>query len=104
MPALQNAVVIVRYLYALGTSVVPHKAYSPLVVDAYRVLPRPITFESLETVAWRYPQVIQIRRVVQHHQLQLRLSLDSMGPPGNPLPFEYCLSVSISKTPNQRPR
>ena len=92
---------VVRYLYPLGTSVAPHKAYSPLVVDANRVLPRPITFESLETVAWRYPKVIQIRRVVQHHQLQLRLSLDSMRPPGDVLTFENRLRVSISETPNQ---
>src|SRR5882757_2366359 len=47
----------------------PAKADSPLVVDADRMLSRPVVFQSLKTVGRWDPQCAKRRRGMQHPEL-----------------------------------
>jgi hypothetical protein len=53
----------------VGVSVPPHKTNTPLVVDADTVLPRSVTFKSMESVTRRYFQIHQTFGRVQHQEL-----------------------------------
>jgi len=54
-----------------GIAASPYKAHTPLVIDANTVLAYAVTLQSLKSVVWRYAQVIQSGRPVQHLQLAL---------------------------------
>lgn len=67
---------VVNYLHILGALRSPHKANSPLIVNANAVLTLPISFQSLELVARRRAQVIKNRRPIKLLQLSKRRTLD----------------------------
>ena len=50
-------------------AVFPAKAYSPLIVDPYTVLPLAIAFQGFKTVPGRNPKILQLYRAVQIKQL-----------------------------------
>jgi hypothetical protein len=54
--------VVIHYLYVFSAGDCPSKTEPPLIVDADAVLTGPITFQCLEPVAWRHPQIIQPSR------------------------------------------
>jgi len=56
----------------VGVSVAPHKTDTPLVVDAYTVLPRSVTFQLMKSVARRHFQIHQTFGRVQHQKLSSR--------------------------------
>ena len=61
--------VVVDDFHVIRAPIRPNEADAPLVVDADRVLSRPITAERLKAIArWR-PQIVQHTRRV--HRLQL---------------------------------
>src|SRR5271167_3330501 len=64
--------VIIRNLHVVGVSVAPHKTDTPLVVDAYAVLSRTVTFQLMKSVARRHFQIHQTFGRVQHQQLSSR--------------------------------
>src|SRR6185312_5193630 len=47
----------------------PHKADAPLVVDPDRMLSATISAQSFQPVRWRYPQVVEIERLMEHVEL-----------------------------------
>lgn len=59
---------VVNDLDRIGSVLCPHETDSPLVVDAYAVLPFAIIFQRFEPVGWRYLQVSQRLRLVQHEE------------------------------------
>jgi len=61
--------VVVHDLYIPGASFGPDEADPELVVDPNAMLAFPISPESLETVAWRNPEVFQGVSLVQLVQL-----------------------------------
>ena len=44
---------------------------TPLIVDADTVSTRPVAFERCKAVIGRNPQIVQLRRAVQHLQFAL---------------------------------
>ncbi len=71
---------VVNYLHILGTLRSPHKANSPLIVDANAVLPLSISLQSFKMIAWRYTQIIKDCGPVELLQLSKRGTLD-INPP-----------------------
>src|ERR1700722_19829191 len=61
--------VIICNLHVVSVSVTPHKTNTPLVVDAYAVLPRTVTFQLMKSVARRHSQIRQTFGRVQHQEL-----------------------------------
>jgi hypothetical protein len=61
--------VIVCNLHVVGVPVSPHKTDTPLVVDAYTVLPRTVTFQLMKSVTRRHFQIPQTFGRVQHQKL-----------------------------------
>jgi hypothetical protein len=59
-------------LDVVGVSVAPHKTDSPLVVDAYTVLPRTVTFQLMKSVTRRHFQIHHTFGRVQHQKLAPR--------------------------------
>jgi len=60
---------IIRDLYLKGIPLSPLKADSPLIIDAYAVLPRPISGELFQPVRRRDSQIVERYGVIQHSQL-----------------------------------
>jgi len=61
--------VIICNLHVVGVSVAPHKTDTPLVVDAYTVLPRTVTFQWMKSVTRRHSQIRQALGRVQQQEL-----------------------------------
>jgi hypothetical protein len=53
-------------------SVAPHKTDTPLVVDAYTVLPGAVAFQLMKSVTRRHLQIHQTFGRVQHQKLSSR--------------------------------
>lgn len=68
--------VIIRDSHVEGVAVLPAKTDSPLVIDADAVLPTPGSFQRLEAIGRRDPEVMEHHRVVKHAQLSARRCLD----------------------------
>jgi hypothetical protein len=64
--------VIIRNLHVVSVSVAPHKTNTPLVVDAYAVLSRTVTFQLMKSVTRRHSQIRQTFGRVQHQELSSR--------------------------------
>lgn len=63
---------VVNNLNPFWTSIAPPEADTPLIIDSDTVLPRPITAQTLEPVARRNPEVIQMTRRINLTQLAQR--------------------------------
>jgi hypothetical protein len=51
--------VVVNNLNAVGVSAFqPHKAHTPLAIDAYAVLAPAVALQSFQHIAWRHAQEI----------------------------------------------
>jgi hypothetical protein len=53
----------------IGTSVVPNKTNTPLVIDSNAVLPRSVGFQKFEPIARRYFQIVQHDSLIEQTQL-----------------------------------
>lgn len=60
---------IIRNLDPLGISIDPDKTHSPLIINPDAILAFTLSFQGLETVGRRYPQIIQGSGVADHAQL-----------------------------------
>jgi hypothetical protein len=56
----------------VSVPVTPDKTNTPLVVDAYAVLPRTVTFQLMKSVTRRHSQIRQTFGRVQHQELSSR--------------------------------
>lgn len=95
--AQSTRLVIVHNLDLIGVAVVPDKADAPLFVDPDAVLTVAATRKSLKAITGRDSQVIQVRSVMEHHQLALRPALDMFREPANTPAFGNCLSIPITE-------
>src|SRR5438105_15707923 len=64
--------VIICNLHVVGVSVAPDKTDTPLVVDAYAVLPRTVTFQLMKSVTRRHFQIHQTFGRAEHQKLSSR--------------------------------
>jgi len=71
---------IIRDFDIVGIAISPHKANSPLIVDANAVLALAIASQRFQAVAWRRNQIAQLSRDVQLAQLSLCHSLKFSEP------------------------
>jgi len=90
--------VIICNLHVVGVSVAPHKTDTPLVVDAYTVLPRTVTFQLMKSVTWRHSQIRQTFGRVEHQKLSSRW-LSNVHELTNILIVEKPLRVGALKGP-----
>ena len=81
---------VVNYLHILGALRSPHKANSPLIVDADAVLPLPISSQSFELIAWRHAQIIKNQGPTKLLQLPKRRTLDI-----DPAPYTSALKEGL---------
>ena len=49
----------------VGMTAAPHKGYSPLRIDAQRVLTSPIAAQGFKSIPWRQPQIVKFDRLVE---------------------------------------
>jgi hypothetical protein len=75
--------VVIDYFNIKCMAALKAETYTPLVVDADTVSTCSIAFERFEPVIGRNPQIVQLRRTVQHLQLALgnRPDIDKPGDP-----------------------
>jgi hypothetical protein len=68
--------VIIDNRHLIGVAFSPPKAYTPLLVNPDAVLPRTVTMEGFQSIAWWRGQVAQLCRRVKLRQLPLRDPFD----------------------------
>jgi hypothetical protein len=78
-----------------STSVLPHEANPPLVIDSDAVLTPPITLECLQAVAGRDPQLVELDSATDLAQFAQRDPLDPWidRPNALPVPEPFRLTV-----------
>ena len=86
---------VVNDLNPFWTSIAPPEADAPLIIDSDTVLPRPITAQKLEPVAWRDPEVLQTTRGVNLPQLAQRDARNARVKGRDSLPRKQALSLTI---------
>jgi Integrase core domain len=91
--------VVVHNFDLVGVSLAPHKANTPLVVDANAALPFPVTFQFLQSVSWKRRKCSQVRRSVEQVQLPKCLSLNSLEP-AHRLTAEEALGIGTAEGPD----
>ena len=57
---------VIDDFHLMGVSSGPNKANTPLIIDAYAVLPGALPAKRFQPVGRRYPQVIEIPGIVDH--------------------------------------
>jgi hypothetical protein len=70
--------VVVDNLDVIGVPVAPNKTNTPLVINAYAVLPFTLTMERFQTIAGRCRKVTQFRRTIQLPKLPASDGLDGL--------------------------
>jgi len=89
--------VVIDNFNAGGMAVKPHKAHSPLGIDADAVLAFAVTFEGFELVARRHPQKLNDRGRVDLLQFAQRHGF-KIGEPGNPFTSKQGLRIAALET------
>ena len=87
--------VVIHYLDFVGIAIVPLKANPVLIVDSNAMLTAPVTCQSLQPITRWNPQVVGVLRVIEYHQLSLRLSLYMGGELPNGASFRDCSGVPV---------
>jgi hypothetical protein len=71
MLAPYHSPVIIRNLNIISIMVSPNKTDAILIIDAYAVLPMPVSMQLLWSIARRQSEIAQIPRRLDHRQLSL---------------------------------
>ena len=74
--AMAVSLVVVHDLKVGGTRIGPRKPNTPLIIDAYCVLPFAVALQCLKTIRRRHPQIVETSGVIQHSQLTPRRLLN----------------------------
>ena len=96
--------VLIRYLYVgrAGAIFRPLKTDTPLLVDAYAVLPLAVTAESLEAVARQHHQSFLVRGGVQNFQTLFNLPGEGLKlPDGFAFGKLPCLLITVAEDHSQ---
>lgn len=72
---------VINNLNIPDMSIVPNEIDTPLLVDAYAVLPFPITRQALQPIGRWNTKGFQLTRRMQHRQLHRRSPLNTLGQP-----------------------
>jgi hypothetical protein len=91
--------VVVDDLHIRCTGVGPAEADSPLLVDSYAVLASPVSFQLLQAVAGRDPEVIQVLGGVEKQQLPMGRSLQFWTKQLGAFPFPDPLRLFVGEGP-----
>jgi|TARA_Y100000031_G_scaffold126594_1_gene143796 hypothetical protein len=91
---------VVGDTHAVGVSILPLEANSPLVVDADTVLALSVAFLLLKVVAWNCRKVRKAFGAMQDRELPLRPTLDVARKFSRVLPSENTLGFAIVEAPN----
>ena len=79
---------IVDYLDLPSVAITPDETDPPLLVDANAMLPKPVAAKGLQTVAGRYPQIVETASRVDCNQPGPSPFLDLHGQPANGMACE----------------
>src|SRR5215475_10247302 len=82
------------------SSLFPHKANSPLVIDANRILAFPIRLQCLETIARRDTKITQNASLIQQTKFSQSVVLDLGRQSSTPPPGPDQLRFGIDKALN----
>jgi hypothetical protein len=66
---------VIGYFHVKSVTLPPSKTNPPLIVDPNTVLSFPVSFESLQTVAWKSCEVLQRQSARQKQKFSSRLTL-----------------------------
>jgi hypothetical protein len=75
--AMAVSLVVVHDLNVGGARIGPRKTNTPLIIDAYCVLPFAVALQGLRTIRRRHPQIVETSGVIQHSQLAPRRLLNN---------------------------
>jgi hypothetical protein len=89
--------VVVDDFNVVRVAILPVKANAPLIVGPDAILASTMTFELLESIAWRYPQIGQRIGGVQRYQLSKHCSQQDGRKSFNSLAVEQAFRISISE-------
>lgn len=95
---------VVDQLDILCTTVLPHEADPPLVVDPDAVLPLAVTLELLETVTRWDSEIFDVRRSVEQLQLSECLALKDLVEGLDVLLAPDALGVLVPERPDRTSR
>jgi len=90
---------IVDDLYLIRIPILPAEAHTPLVIDADAVLPLPFAPQSLQSVSWGNPEVLQRTGAMQIQEFPPRHSLNCPKP-WNIEIIKQCRCVASGEGPN----
>jgi hypothetical protein len=92
--------VVLNDLHLVCITVVPAKADAPLIVHANAVLSSPVSLQRLQTVAWRYPKILQAFGRVELNELAEYdpVKLGRKAPAG--LAGKETLTLAVGKAPD----
>jgi len=80
---------IIYDLNIVSIAIAPHKADTPLIVDANTVLPVSVAFERFQSITRKRRQVAQFRGYIQLSKFSLRHPLE----PSKPLDMLPCMEL-----------
>ena len=91
--AMAVSLVVVHDLNVGGPRIGPRKTNTPLIIDAYCVLPFAVALQCLKTIRRRHPQIVETSGVIQHSQLTPRrlLNFYRQAPRGVAVPYGFCV-------------
>jgi hypothetical protein len=64
--------VVINDFNVIGKTIFPPETDSPLLIDRYTPLSRPIALQLLQTIARRSEEIVDASGRVQHHQFASR--------------------------------
>src|SRR3954471_17035659 len=88
-PARARVLVVVDNFHLVRILVPPAEAQPPLVVDADAMLAGAVTWQLLQAIARRYPEIVQVLRGVKNKKLPKRGTLQSERPASNGFALEH---------------
>ena len=91
---------VVHYFHVPSVPISPHKADSPLVVDANAMLVAPIPKEGFQPVAGRYSQIVDTCIAIDETEFYPSSALYGFREFPNAPPLRYCLGIPVSETPD----
>jgi hypothetical protein len=91
---------IVYNLHFKGVTIPPIKTDAPSLVDAYTVLPCPVTSELLQSICRWNAQVVQCDGTIQHPKLAQGNLLKVVRQPSGAATSEYLLSLFALERPD----
>ena len=88
---------IISDFYVVRVATLPSETNTPLIVDADTVLPRTSPGQFFQVIAWRYSQVSDLNRGIEHPQFAHSASVNSWRQSARSLALENVFGFIIPK-------